>query len=241
MTSPVRRLKHVFCGLLLSLLLAAVVSSGSADASTSHRSVAEPAPVASLEPAATAKLWRRLIATRSLRARATADCRPLRAVFYAATDFLRLATKLAESASPCAQYYVSIPPIVGDKTNLRRDQAWRIRALGPNFHAMAEISYGAWSSWVTSTGSSWYEAGTTARERMAAAGYDVSKGDSWVLNEASSAVRRGTGNARANLRELLRGLYQGDGTRPTRGAVFVIGVGQQTSDTSLYQTNLQNW
>ena len=76
---------------------------------------------------------------------------------------------------------------------------------------------------------------------MVAAGYEVAKGDTWVLNEASSAVRRGTGNARANLREFLRGLYEGDGKRPTRGALFIVGVGQQTSDTSLLQTNLQNW
>jgi hypothetical protein len=76
---------------------------------------------------------------------------------------------------------------------------------------------------------------------MASAGYDVAAGDTWVVNEASSGVRRGTGNARANFRELLRGLYEGDGTRPTRGAVFVIGVGQQSSDVSRYQTNLQNW
>jgi hypothetical protein len=62
-----------------------------------------------------------------------------------------------------------------------------------------------------------------------------------VLNEMTTAVRRGTGNARANIREFLRGLYEGDGTRPTRGAVFVIGFGQRTSDLSLYQTNLQNW
>jgi hypothetical protein len=234
-------------GLALGLALAAaVVSAGSTRAGTggavtSARHTADPAPVASLEPAATAKLWRRLVATRSRRTRVEAGCRPLRGVFYAATDFLRLATKLAASASPCAEYYVSIPPIVSDKTQPRRDQAWRIRALGPNFHAMAEIHYATWTKWVASTGSSWFVAGTTARERMAAAGYDVSKGDTWVVNEATSAVRKGTGNARANLRELLRGLYQGDGTQPTRGAVFVIGVGQQTPDVSQYQTNLQNW
>ena len=203
--------------------------------------VAEPAPVASLEPAATAKLWRGTGRTRSHQARAQADCRPLRAVFYAATDYLRLATKLAANASPCAQYYFSIPPLVADKTQPRRDAAWRIRALGPNFHAMAEFHFATWTRWVASTGSSWYVAGTTARERMAAAGYDFSKGDTWVLNEVTSAVRRNTGQARANLRELLRGLYEGDGTRPTRGAVFVTGLGQQTSDLSLYQTNLQNW
>lgn len=228
--------------LWLSLALAAaVVSAGSAGAGTSARRAADSAPVPSLEPGETTKLWRQLVATRSRRVGIEAECRPLRAVFYAATDFLRLATKLAASASPCAEYFVSIPPLVSDKTLPRRDQAWRIRALGPNFHAMAEIHFATWTRWVANTGSGWYTAGVTARERMGAAGYDVSKGDTWVLNEVSSAVRRGIGNARTNIREFLRGLYEGDGAQPTRGAVFVIGVGQQATDTSLYQTNLQNW
>ncbi len=166
---------------------------------------------------------------------------PLRALFWAATDYLRLATKLATTPSPCAEYYVSVPPIVGDKTRPRPNAAQRIRALGPNFHAMAEFHFTSWNRWVQSTGSSWYTAGVTARERMAAAGYDFARGDIWVVNELSSAVRRGTGNARANVRELLRGLYEGGG-RPTRGAVLVVGVGQRsTTDTSLLQTNLQNW
>jgi hypothetical protein len=115
-----------------------------------------------------------------------------------------------------------------------------LRALGRNFHAMAEIHFATWSRWVASTGSSWYAAGVSARERMAAAGYEVSAGDTWALNEVSSAVRRGTGEARANLRAFLRGLYEGDGRQPTPGAVFVIGVGQQASDVSLYQASLQN-
>jgi hypothetical protein len=216
---------------LLFALSAAVVCAGSVGAGKSAGRAADPAPVASLEPGKTSKLWHRLVATRSRRVGVEAECRPLRAVFYAATDFLRLATKLAATASPCAQYYVSIPPLVSDKTQPRRDQAWRLRALGRNFHAMAEIHFATWSRWVASTGSSWYTAGVTARERMAAAGYDVSEGDTWALNEVSSAVRRGTGEARANLRAFLRG----------PGAVFVIGVGQQASDISLYQTNLQNW
>ena len=168
-------------------------------------------------------------------------CRPLRGVFYAASDWLRLATKLAATASPCGDYHVSVPPLVADKTTFRRDQASRIRALGPNFHAMAEIHFATWSRWVTSTGSSWYTAGVTARQRMAEAGYDVTRGDSWMLNELTSAVRRGDGNARANVRELLRGLYEGDGTRPTRGAVLVIGFGQRTGDLSVYQNTLQGW
>ena len=217
----------------IALALATVVSARSATAESSNRVSTEPAPVASLEPAATAKLWRHLVTTRSYRARAEADCRPLRAVFYAATDYLRLATKLAANASPCAEYYVSIPPLVADKTKPRPDAAWRIRALGSHFHAMAEFHFATWTRWVASTGSSWYVAGTTARERMAAAGYDFSKGDTWVLNEVTSAVRKNTGQSRANLRELLRGLFEGEGTRPTRGAVFVTGIGQQTGDLSL--------
>jgi hypothetical protein len=231
-------------GLVLALTLAiaaAVASAGSADGGTRARAAAEPAPVPSLEPAQTAALWNRLVTTRARRTDAAAACRPLRAVFYAASDWLRLATKLAASSSPCAEYYISVPPIVADKTKPRPDQAGRIRALGPSFHALAEIHFTTWSRWVASTGSSWHAAGVTARERMAAAGYDVAQGDSWVLNELSSAVRRGDGNARSNIREFLRGLYEGDGTRPTRGAVFVIGVGQRTGDLSVYQNTVQDW
>ena len=131
--------------------------------------------------------------------------------------------------------------LVADKTQFRRDQASRIRALGPNFHALAEIHFATWSRWVASTGSSWYTAGVTARQRMAEAGYDVSRGDSWALNELTSAVRRGDGNARANIREFLRGLYEGDGSRPTKGAALVIGFGQRTGDVSVYQNTLQSW
>ncbi len=174
-------------------------------------------------------------------ARAQAACRPLRAVFYAASDWLRLATKLAAASSPCAEYYISVPPLVADKTQFRKDQASRIRALGPSFHAMAEVHFTTWSRWVASTGSSWFTAGVTARERMAAAGYDVAQGDTWALNELTTAVRRGDGNARTNVREFLRGLYEGDGSRPTRGDVLIVGFGQRTSDLTAYQNTLQNW
>ena len=223
--------------LALSVSLAWPGSEGDAAAA---RATAEPAPVASLEPERTAAEWRRLVAKRQLRARAAAECRPLRAVFYAASDWLRLATKLAGSASPCAEYYVSVPPLVADKTTFRRDQASRIRALGPNVHTMAEIHFATWERWVASTGSSWFTAGVTARQRMAEAGYDVTRGDSWMLNELTSAVRRGDGNARTNIREFLRGLYEGEG-RPAKGAVLVIGFGQRTGDVSAYQRTLQSW
>ena len=233
-----RRSRHSFT--ILLLLLAAFSLAGTAGTGASAGPPAEP-PVPSLEPTKTAALWNRLVSTRARQTAPAAECRPLRAVFYAASDWLRVATKLAAAASPCAEYYVSVPPLVADKTTFRRDQAWRIRALGPNFHAMAEIHFATWTRWVQSTGNSWHAAGVTARERMAAAGYDVALGDTWALNELTSAVRRGDGNARTNIREFLRGLYEGDGSRPTRGAALVIGFGQRTADVSAYQNTLQGW
>jgi hypothetical protein len=231
----------------VAVVTVAGIGAGSGGAAAPGSACAPPgstcvsAPVSTLEPAATARLWKQLVRhPRRLRT-AAGECRPLRGVFYAATDWLRLATKLAASASPCAQYYVSIPPLTADKTKPRPDQAWRIRALGPNFHALAEIHFTAWSNWVASTGSTWYAAGVEARRRMAEAGYDVTKGDTWAVNEFPSAVRSGLGAARANARELARGLYDGDGTLPTRGTVFVVGVGQSSADVTVYQTNIQNW
>jgi hypothetical protein len=135
-----------------------------------------------------------------------------------------------------------VPPLVSDKTVPRADQAWRIRALGLSFHALAEISWNAWSAWVAAGNGSWYDAGVEARRRLVAAGYDVSRGDGWALNELSSAVRRGDGAARANARELLRGLYDGDGTLPrARGVVFMVGLAQPTAELSTYKGHLQNW
>src|SRR4030095_7042696 len=98
-------------------------------------------PVPSLTPVATARLWGPLVAAPRVQALGRSDaCVPVRTIFYAATDWLRLATKLAASPSPCAEYYISIPPLAADKTAFRNDQAWRIRALGPQFHVLAEMN-----------------------------------------------------------------------------------------------------
>src|SRR5919108_72341 len=137
----------------------------------------------------------------------TAGCRATELVFYAARDWLRLASKLAERASPCSDYYVSIPPLVADKTNSRPNQAWRIRALGPRFHAMAEIHWSTWQRWARATGRSWHDAGVEARRRMAAAGYDVDRGDIWAVNELPSSVRRDLGTARDDARTFLGTAY----------------------------------
>ena len=161
----------------------------------------------------------------------------LRATFYSPADWLRLATKLAAHNVSCAQYYVTIPPLAAEKTTFRPDQPWRIRALGKNFHAVAEISYNGWSRWIAANGSSWYDAGVEARKRMAAQGFDVAAGDTWAINESSSAVSTGAGVARQNLRDLVRGLYTGAGGTAVKGIVFVVGVGQTGTSLSTVQGN----
>ena len=192
-------------------------------------------PVPSLTPAATHRLWLREVAHHT-RVTADASCRPARIVFYAQTDWLRLATKLAANPSPCAQYYVSVPPLAADKTQARANQAAQIRALGPSFHALDEISWNGWNGWVAAGNGAWYDAGVLARQRMAAAGFSTAAGDTWALNELSSAVRAGTGSARQNALEFMRGLAS-DGVK---GVVFTAGV-DQPIDPSAYKVALQGW
>src|SRR5688572_23340755 len=154
---------------MLVVLVAAVAPSGSPVPAYA----ASGQPVPSLEPAATHALWNRLVRAPRPFALTATDCRPARVVFYAPTDWLRLATKLGSAGSPCVDYFISIPPFVSDKTQPRADQAWRIRALGSNFHALTEVNLAAWAGWVSAHGAGWYQAGVEARRRMAAAGYDV--------------------------------------------------------------------
>ncbi|MGH3143020.1 MAG: hypothetical protein ACRDO9_07820, partial [Gaiellales bacterium] len=198
------RRSHWWALCAVVLALAGLATSGAGAGARSGKSVPV---VPSLEPEKTEALWRSLV-RRPRHQRAQTECRPLRGVFYAATDWLRLATKLAAIPSPCAEYYVSIPPIVGDKTNLRPGQAERIRALGANFHALAEIHWTTWSRWVAENGTTWHAAGVEARRRMARGGFDIAAGDTWAVNEFPSTVRSGSGDARANARELVRGLYE---------------------------------
>jgi len=236
---PLRKSVVVIASVVASAaLLGAVVPTQAASASSDRTPV-----VPSLDPAATTTLWDRLAHGHGrLAGLATTNCRPLRVIFYAETDWRRLATTLAANASPCAQYYISVPPLVGNKTQERSDEAWRIRALGSNFHALAEINRPAWRSWVTNGGGSWYQAGVAARTNMAAAGFDITQGDTWAVNEFSSAVRQGSGTARTDARNFVHGLFDGDGTLPTaRGVVWTIGMGQGLTDTTTYKTNLENW
>ncbi len=200
------------------------------------------APEISAAAAQTARVETALVATQGPGA-LRKNCRLHAEVpFYTDSDWNRLGQNLAAEASHCADYYISLPAIAGNKTMPRPDQAWRIRALGPRFHAMAEAHLTSWQTWVTTNRKTWVEAGREFRKRMAAAGYDVALGDLWAVNEVPSSVRQGTGQSRRNLLDFLNGLYEGDGTAtPTKGLVFVVGLGQRTQNLSVYKTNLRGW
>ncbi len=227
----------------LVLVLVCAVSALALPGTVSAADVGGGPQVPSLEPDKTEALWKELTSRRvAFRPLEAQQCRPLRAIFYASGDWLRLATTLAAKASPCAQYYVSVPPVVADKTRQRPGQAPRIRALGPAFHALAEIHLTTWQKWVANNSSTWYQAGVVARRNMAAAGFDVSAGDTWAINEVTSGMRRGDGSSRTNLRDFLRGLYDAGGEGPpTKGVAWIVGIGQRVTGVGTYKARMQEW
>jgi hypothetical protein len=172
-------------------------------------------------------------------------CRlPAKVLVYTSSDWVRAAQKLAGDASMCAEIFLSIPPLAADKTNFRVLQDDIVRAVSPQIHPVAEINVTGWSGWVNTanTNRTWFQAGVEARTRMQAAGYRVEDGEIWAVNEFSSAVRRGDGNARANMRAFVRGLHDGaSGMSAVRGAVFVVGLDQRLADTSVYKATLKGF
>lgn len=179
-----------------------------------------------------------------------ANCRlHAKAVFWTASDWPLLGRELAADASPCADYYIAIPPLAADKTALRAPQDDVIRALGPRFHPVAEMALGTptgWNAWVHAVpGRTWFDAGVEFRRRMAAAGYRFDLGETWLLNEFDGSTRRDEEPyTRAAMTELLRGLYYGDGTGPTVPGIVEIGIAfthQNIPDVEGYKSELKAW
>lgn len=170
-------------------------------------------------------------------------CRlPAKVLVYTSSDWVRAAQKLAGDASMCAEIFLSIPPLAADKTRFRVLQDDAVRAVSPQIHPVAEIHVTGWQGWVTANKKTWYDAGVEARRRMDEAGYVVENGEVWAVNEFSSAVRRGDGNARSNMRQFVRGLHDGaPGMPAVRGAVFVVGLDQRLADTSVYKATLKGF
>lgn len=171
------------------------------------------------------------------------------AVFWTASDWVPLAQALAADSSPCADYYVSIPPQAADKTLLRGLQDDLVRALGPHIHPVAEMTLGTlvgWNHWINAVpGRTWFDAGVEFRRRMAVAGYRFDLGETWLLNEFDRSTRRDEPPyTRAAMRELLRGLYDGGGTQPVSRGIVEIGIAythQNIPDVAEYKEELKSW
>lgn len=160
-------------------------------------------------------------------------------VVYSEDGWNELAAALAKDPAPGATYFMHIPAGSNDKTMPRGPvDPQRMRAHGAQFRAMAEFHWGGWRD----VPGSWYDKGVEFRRRMAAQGYDVSKGDTWAINELPSTTRQGVLDARQHAIDAVRGLYDGPpGSPKAKGAVFIIGVGSSMQNFSEYKPQLESW
>lgn len=199
-----------------------------------------------------------------------ADCTEeerLEVVVWTAINWNRIADGFENNPLPCAEYWVSIPPgLVA--TNLRLSTIFdQINQHGPQFHPMAEMALEGpgtvgtpgtgWYAWVNADvvpRRTWYDAGVEFRRRMVTAGLDVTKGETWLLNEFNRSTIRNTPPAnqdepfysRADMRELVRGLYEGaPGMPPAPGAVEIgINYTHQAmpdAEVAAYKEELTNF
>jgi hypothetical protein len=174
------------------------------------------------------------------------------AIFWGGVQWVELGQALAKNSSECVEYFVSIPPEDKDRSALRGPAAFEeVRTLSPRIHPVAEIRFTGetgWRSWVTgphpdfAEGRTFYDAGVEARRRMEQSGLDIEKGETWALNELSSEVLDDEPGWRDDVREFMRGLYEGEPGMPkARGIVFNIFVPSDIPDVTAYKASLQEW
>jgi hypothetical protein len=168
----------------------------------------------------------------------------LEATFYAANDWLSLAAALAKHASPCAEYYISIPSVQGREgtwTIPRPGEAKKIRHFGPNFHAMSGVRVWAWANWVKKHKKSWHDAGVLARKRIIGAGYSFTLGDIWAVNEFPLTLPGSTEEKKA-MTEFVRGLYEGGPHEQNRqGLVWRVVPFQDATGGELGRPQVRSW
>jgi hypothetical protein len=180
--------------------------------------------------------------------------REVHAVFWGGAQPLVLGQALAANLSPCAEYYVTVQPPGADRTVLPPRASFDgLRALGPQIHPVADIRWttpGGWRTWVVGPHPRWmpgrtfYEAGVTARQRMAERGLDVEAGETWAFNELAQEVLTGEPGARAEVLEFMRGLYDGaPGMPKARGIAFNLSVASTTDEAGVeaYKADLKEW
>jgi hypothetical protein len=151
------------------------------------------------------------------------------AVFWTANDWVLLTRELAARESECVHYYISIPPTANDKTRLRVLQDEIIRAFGPHFRPVAEMTLSGetgWAKWVAADPRrTWRAAGIEFRRRMVDADYDFTRGETWLLNEANRSTRRDEAPyTRQAIRDVVRGLALGNGTGPVVPGIVELGI-----------------
>lgn len=163
-------------------------------------------------------------------------------VLYSEATFeFTLPNAFAAAQEPCTRYYVQLPHLNPD-TTMPRPDADKVHQLGPNFRAAAEFSWSGWARWIAeSPGTrSWSQAGKLFRQRMVDAGYDVARGDTWVINEFPSTTRSGEGDVWTNERAVVKALFEGNGAT-SQGIVLLAGMGQGLQNFSVYKPNVKNW
>jgi hypothetical protein len=186
-----------------------------------------------------------------------------RVVTYNPNGFDQLFLALEQHRTSCAHYYIVVAPPANPERKrevrrcrsyatqeecrtrsqaIRRDgrPAWivdYIRQAGRNFHPVAEFHWGAWSQ---VTGWSWQRRGMEFRKRMKAAGYEISRGDTWGLNEFGTSFRYNA-TTRTNARNAMRGLYYGPrGYARASGIPFLVAIGQGLRNFTVYKPRLRN-
>lgn len=162
------------------------------------------------------------------------------------SDMLVTALAALPTTETCLSFYIHLPALANNKTIPRGPTAVNtIHERGDQFHAIAEFSFGGWHSAIGDPnvqGLSWREKGIEFRRRMVAHGYNTSRGDTWAVNELPSSVRHND-TVRSNIMELLAGLAKGDDSMgtPVPGLVYVVGMGSNTINFSVYHTYMENW
>ena len=160
-------------------------------------------------------------------------------ITYNPNGWSRITDAFEDNLTPCADYYIFIPALTGDKTWPRgKKAAAGVRARKGRFHALAEFH---WHSWKKVTSMTWYERGVEFRKRMGETDYNVERGDSWAINELPSKVRTDPATRQA-VRDVVKGLTAGPaGAIERPGVVYVIAMGQPTVNHNVYKPQMKDW
>lgn len=179
------------------------------------------------------------------------------AVFYAGSDWVRLAQGLAKAPLPCGSYAVSVAALANPKTGLRPLQDDIVRGLGiePLAEVHLDLTTG-WPRWAHQRGgdaAAWELAGREFRKAMKAAGYQP--GERWSVNELDYTTIRDVVApptapnptlSRDLIQALLKGLYEGDATTTAddQQGVVLLGIPfrqQNIPDVAAYKRDLQSF